>query len=379
MKTPMFLLGIVLSSMFSSAHAADFTPLMTHIAAPQEEAKDSTLGFKVIGHFPQEYALDAKLDESRKLAFLSFIQPEQSGIRVIDLSNPESPNEISTYLTGSLFPRDFVVSDSGKRLYVLTDRDLQIVDTENPKFPKVLGTYDIRGDDFRIVGVSKEGGRLYVYERGQLKILDVKDTGPLKEVGRLKLNGRFQAIYVSPTDQFAYFANDKNLYSLNIRNPRRPRIVASMPLVALGSYGNTGPLTASDDGDLIVIGDFDQFNPAVSNLRLAQLDSKGGLSVLMGGMLNLKSRGGYSIQLRGRNRSLYLMTPEEGLIKISVSERKALVFEGGMRVPMSKQIGTFGRGGFYVSKDEKQVVVPITVRHGEDIATIGGLTIYGRD
>ena len=152
-----------------------------------------------------------------------------------------------------------------------------------------------------------------------------------------------------------------------------------MPLVALGSYGNTGPLTASDDGDLIVIGDFDQFNPAVSNLRLAQLDSKGGLSVLMGGMLNLKSRGGYSIQLRGRNRSLYLMTPEEGLIKISVSERKALVFEGGMRVPMSKQIGTFGRGGFYVSKDEKQVVVPITVRHGEDIATIGGLTIYGRD
>ena len=373
-----FILVVLLSSTFSDAQAADFTPLKTNIPSPDEEANNSPLSFKVIGHFPQEYAQQVEFDENRKLAFLSFIQPQQSGIRIIDLSHPEFPKEISTYRTENQYPRAVAASNGGPRLYVLTNQELQIVNTENPSLPKILGTYPVRGDDSRIVGISDAKDRIYLYETSQLTILDVKEAGAPKELGHIRLNGRFEALYVLPTDQFAFFASNKALYSVNIKNPKKPKIVASMPIVSTGAYGNIGPITASDDGKLIAVGDFDQFSPESANLRLVQFDLTRNLSA-EDRTLSLNARAGYGLQMRNSGKKIYLMSPEDGLIEMRLTDQHVLELVGIMHVPMAKQIGTFGSGDFYVTKDEKFVFVPITVRPGENIATIGGLTIYGRD
>jgi hypothetical protein len=87
-------------------------------------------------------------------------------LRVIDVSNPSSPREVSTYKVGA--PADVIVA--GTYAYLTAEWRLRVLDVSNPASPREVGSWDLpRGG--RVVAVS--GTYVYVADREGLTILQV--------------------------------------------------------------------------------------------------------------------------------------------------------------------------------------------------------------
>jgi hypothetical protein len=110
---------------------------------------------------------------------LLYVSDVTSGLRIVDVSDPEHPLEVGSLDTPG---RAYGVALQGSLAYVADGRDgLRIINVSNPRQPFEVGAIDT--PEFAW-GVAVDGTYAYVADRlGGLRIIDVSDPAAPSEVG----------------------------------------------------------------------------------------------------------------------------------------------------------------------------------------------------
>ncbi len=131
-----------------------------------------------------------------------------SGFLVIDISDPEHPDELSC----SDIPGDEIMVE-GNYAYVTAGRDgLKIIDISDPESPEIVSVCDIRcGYSF----ISN--GYAYVISIEGIIVIDISDPESPEEVGSFELEYTSWCIFVS--GNYAFIGRIDYLYIINIADP----------------------------------------------------------------------------------------------------------------------------------------------------------------
>ncbi|MBI4324894.1 MAG: hypothetical protein HY674_06485 [Chloroflexi bacterium] len=157
----------------------------------------------------------------------AFVAEGNTGLIVIDVSNPARPMRVGGYNTGEA--RDVHVV--GTYAYVASGRaGLAGINLSNPTNPVRVGSFDTSGF---AVGVHVLGDYAFVADSDGLEVIDVSNPASPIRVGRC--GGKALGVHV--VDNYAYVADDWMISRIGLRlidvsNPANP--------VQVDSYGTGG-------------------------------------------------------------------------------------------------------------------------------------------
>jgi len=158
----------------------------------------------------------------------AFVADYESGMQIVNVSNPASPTLAGSYDTAGN-ATDLVVS--GNYAYIADGADgLVVVDISNPASPTLAGSYDTPGD---ARGVAISGNHAYVADDGGvgLQIIDISDPANPAFTAGYDTTGIAYGVAIS--GNHAYVADaTSGLQVVNISNPTSP--------VLEGTYDTAG-------------------------------------------------------------------------------------------------------------------------------------------
>ncbi len=182
-----------------------------------------------------------KVDVSDSYAYIA---DWVDGLRIIDVSDPSTPSEVSFCCIGSDV---YDVSVSGSIAYVANHGEgLRILDVSTPSTPTEIGFYDPVGNVYNVY-VSGSYAFIANFLNG-FRIIDVSSPSSPLEVGYYDVDDSVKSIFIS--DSFAYVAFlDSGLYILDVshftifsniieRGWNLVSIPSTVPEVA-GSFGSS--------------------------------------------------------------------------------------------------------------------------------------------
>ncbi len=177
----------------------------------------------------------------------AFIADWYYGLRVIDVSNPQTPNEIGNYDTKG---NAADIEVSGSFAYVTdTKYGLRIIDVSNPGTPQETGYYY---PPTLQRGIFIKGNYAYVNSGKTLRILDVSDPTVPRELGFYTTNYEIHGIFIY--NNYAFLANDVNgLLILDISNPVNISVIGQYTPSSFSAFdvyvaGNYAYVTSSYGG-----------------------------------------------------------------------------------------------------------------------------------
>jgi len=163
---------------------------------------------------------------------------DDSGLQVIDVSNPKNPKIISSVEMPSSASG---LTLSGSLVYVADmEGGLQIVDVSNPKNSRIIGSVDTPG---AAAGVAVSGSLAYITDWtfeytennehiNNLQIIDISKPEKPEIIGSLEMRGLGSGIAVSGAT--AYVASGSTaepdyygLHLIDVSNPRNPKLISS--------------------------------------------------------------------------------------------------------------------------------------------------------
>lgn len=160
--------------------------------------------FKPDAHFPRRNPNAVQHPNARGMAFDGnhlFLAYDAGGLRVLDLSNPANPREISRHVNAGMRNRQQAYNNiviDGKIAYVAVDyAGLEILDISNPRQIRALGWWNPWGAD-------------------TLKNVWFNSPG---HANQLHLDRSRKLVYLS--------AGDSELQIVNVANPARPQTYAA--------------------------------------------------------------------------------------------------------------------------------------------------------
>lgn len=176
----------------------------------------------------------------------------ESGLRVIDLSDPAQPDEVGfTYTAGS----PVSVAVAGSHAYVADGFSLAVIDVSDPAKPVEVGWYQTPGD---AQGVAVVGSFAYVADGSSgLRVIDVSDPANPSEVGfyHNPMPGHdFHEIAVA--GNYAYITGFNGLWVIDVSDPMHPAEVGFWPAYL------------AEGGDLTLNGDYAFITNGADGLRI---------------------------------------------------------------------------------------------------------------
>ncbi len=189
----------------------------------------------------------------------AYVADDTSGLKIINISNPDLPTLTGTYGTVGNARGVYV---SGDYAYVTNQIALEIIDISTPSSPTLTGRYDTSGMP---VNVHVLGDYAYVADWGSgLQIVDISTPSSPSLAGTCDST---RAADVCTSGNYAYVADDTSgLQIIDISNPALPTIVGTYDtankatcVYVSGNYAYVGDY----QDDLVVI---DISNPSLPSL-----------------------------------------------------------------------------------------------------------------
>ena len=120
------------------------------------------------------------------------------GLRTIDISNPENPEEVGFYRTGEDYDI-FDLSVSGDYAYLACYYNLKVVDISNPANPHLDDVYDFNTS---LVFLSGNHAFVYTVDYGHeridgIRVIDITDPTRLEEVSFFEMQSHHSSIFAS--------------------------------------------------------------------------------------------------------------------------------------------------------------------------------------
>lgn len=200
--------------------------------------------------------------------YLYFASESPSGLRILDISNPSSPQLTGTY--GGPWIRG--ISKDGSFVYLATDRyGPYIIDVSNPGNPILTGTYEIEaGDPFRIF---IENNYAYVSTIGGpsgghyfFQIIDIENPYYPEVISNIEIPWIGYGIYVSGS--YAYIVEGEyGLQIIDVSTPEDPYSIGFIDTPDLA-------LDVAVSGGYAYVADFD------SGLQVIDIDPNGGMGII---------------------------------------------------------------------------------------------------
>jgi hypothetical protein len=181
---------------------------------------------------------------------LAYVADMQSGLRIIDISDPENPDEIGHYDTPGWVEYVYI---AGHYAYLADyTSGLRILDISDPENPESVGTFDTRSAAH---AVNVIGNYAYIADWAGLSVIDVSDPAHPDEVAYLDTPGCAYGIFV--LDNYAYVAAQASgVLIIDISDPENPEEVGNYPAqhMALGIYvvGDIAYVGAGSNGFHVV-------------------------------------------------------------------------------------------------------------------------------
>ena len=147
----------------------------------------------------------------------AFVGDLGSGFRVIDISDPENPDEIGFTDDAS---RIRGVAVEGNYAYVANERSgLFVIDISDPQNPEAVGSYDTPGVAH---GVTIAGDYAYVADEGSgLRVINISNPENPDEVGAYDTPGNSKNVRI--VGDYAYVADEVGgLRIIDISDPENP-------------------------------------------------------------------------------------------------------------------------------------------------------------
>lgn len=147
------------------------------------------------------------------------------GLRVVDVSDPASPTEISNMKIPDALT--YAVDVEGTTAYLTDDHHgLHVIDLGRPAEPELLASFELAGS-FRTVKVVDDVAYLgshWADNKGTpaygLRIVDVSDPSHLTLIGELRLDAAVNAI--EPRDELLFVGGGQGLLILDVSTPSAP-------------------------------------------------------------------------------------------------------------------------------------------------------------
>jgi hypothetical protein len=173
-----------------------------------------------------------------------------SGLQVVDISNPLSPHIIGSVDTPDWAKGIYV---SGDYAYVADgDSGLQVIDISNPSNPSIIGSVDTPGHAYDAF-ISGSYAYIADYLNG-LQVIDISDPLNPKIIGSIDTPDHAYSVYVS--GNYAYVADfSSGLQVIDISNPSSPVIIGSVdtPGIAMGVYVSGSYAYVADEDGLVIV------------------------------------------------------------------------------------------------------------------------------
>ncbi len=184
----------------------------------------------------------------------AYLAAQNGGLHIIDISNPATPIEAGFYDTPGT---SWGVAVAENYAYVADwDRGLRIIDISNPASPTETGSYDTPGN---AIDVMVAGSYAYVADGSSgLRIIDITNPVTPTEVGYYDTPG--SAIDVTISGNHAYVADLSGLRIIDISNPVSPFEVGfynatgySYGVTVAGDYAYIAYSYGTDTGGLRIV------------------------------------------------------------------------------------------------------------------------------
>ena len=177
---------------------------------------------------------------------LAYVATRLYGLQIVNVSNPEHPEEVGYCDT----PQEaYGVAVSGDFAYVADDESgLSIISVANPEHPEEVGYCDTPD---RAFGVTVSGDYAYIADGNSgLRVILVVDPEHPQEVGYC--SGYARGVTVS--GEYAYVAADyRGLRVISVADPEHPQEVGNCdtlaPAFAVAVSGDYAYIADSPDGD----------------------------------------------------------------------------------------------------------------------------------
>jgi hypothetical protein len=161
-------------------------------------------------------------------------------IVILDITNPDHPNEISSLQTGQdEVPYAYILKLNGTTLYALTSDNLWIIDVSDPNQPKIVGqtplteatNIEISGKYAYITSNNETNGQI-------IDTIDISDPVHPVNVGQITVpNTVFAAVEASGPFLFALASNGLYIYDASI-----PSSLKQVGFLANPFPRTTGPI-----------------------------------------------------------------------------------------------------------------------------------------
>ncbi len=172
---------------------------------------------------------------------IAYVADGRGGLKILDVSNPNSVNEISAMLT-SAPARDVEVVE-GIAYVAVGSQGLDIFDVSDPSSPIFLSNYQ---SPFFTAGVSVVGDEAYLAEWDIVEVIDVSNGQAPILLGWEEMTMRGMGI--AARDSLLYVANWLNFNVLRFGNAQEPDIFLPETFFFFGDI----PLGSSSDSIIIV-------------------------------------------------------------------------------------------------------------------------------
>jgi len=160
------------------------------------------------------YCLDITLSDN-----YAYIAVNHSGLKIVDVSNPERPRELGTAETGQSYS---VVVDGDYAYVGVLSHGAKIVDISDPRNPEIVS---IINTGCHVTSIDVQNSIAYIVrnERG-VYIFDVSEPQHPEQLGFIETVGT--ACDVRVQGEYAYIADGAGgLRIFNVQNPRNPYLI----------------------------------------------------------------------------------------------------------------------------------------------------------
>jgi hypothetical protein len=172
------------------------------------------------------------IQDVKLLGTTLYLADPHDGVRIFNISNPASPVQIGLF--GNSAPNTLDVV--GNRLYTCSGI-LRVADITNPSSPVELGSLDLGAFPQRTVVAN---GLAYVaFGRDGLKVASISNPSSMSVRSTVQGIGRAEEVYVK--DSIAYVGGESTgLHTVDISNPARPVRLGFLPVGRVSDLVVTG-------------------------------------------------------------------------------------------------------------------------------------------
>ncbi len=206
----------------------------------------SAIGWRTM---PYNYTRSVALSKDNSKVFVA---NQNSGLRIIDVSNPTNLDVIATIDTPG-YANDVILSTNGETAFVADGQSgMQLIDVSDPFTPSIISSVDTPGNVWNL-SISENGSKVIIADISGIQVIDISDTLRPLIVASATSSNYIYAANISKEEDRAYATMGYNSGVFQILDISDQNVTSTVS--SLGITKNANKIVISKDGRKVFVAD----------------------------------------------------------------------------------------------------------------------------